>query len=193
MNDDNLRACFLVHAWKTFGTFDVKNLVVTAASPDLNGFSARCLVCKADACEVHTLFIHCPLSIASDKVHLWRRVEYVAVPDARLAVLLLLQPLALAAMGGMALLAVCLFVQTDATDALLRLIGGRETPWPTVVFVAAHAAHFVEAAIAWRLATRLPGCINRGLAWRWCGLVFLVGFPVLRRVLELGRTKKSAQ
>ncbi|EOD26615.1 hypothetical protein EMIHUDRAFT_254472, partial [Emiliania huxleyi CCMP1516] len=100
-----------------------------------------------------------------------------AVPDAAVCRMLLLQPLALLAMGGMALLGGSIAFETAATDAWLFLLGGRGSIWPRVVFAAA-------AGVALRIALGLPN-VGLGGALRWCGLTFLVGFPVLRHCLAL--------
>lgn len=68
-----------------------------------------------------------------------------AVPDAAVCRMLLLQPLALLAMGGMALLGGSIAFETAATDAWLSLLGGRGSIWPRVVFAAAVLAHAAEA------------------------------------------------
>ena len=68
-----------------------------------------------------------------------------APPDAAVCRMLLLQPLALLAMGGMALLGGSIAFETAATDAWLFLLGGRGSIWPRVVFAAAALAHAAEA------------------------------------------------
>mmetsp|Transcript_34827 Transcript_34827/g.111858 ORF Transcript_34827/g.111858 Transcript_34827/m.111858 type:complete len:208 (-) Transcript_34827:99-722(-) len=107
-----------------------------------------------------------------------------AAPDAAVCRMLLLQPLALLAMGGMALLGGSIAFENAATDAWLSLLGGRGSIWPRVVFAAAVLAHAAEAGVALRIALGLPN-VGLGGALRWCGLTFLVGFPVLRHCLAL--------
>jgi hypothetical protein len=96
---------------------------------------------------------------------------------------LLLQPVALLAVGGMALLTFCVAHESAYTDTLLALVGGRQPG--ALVLTAACAAHVGEAMIAHHnVATRLrAGTGAEQLAW--CLLVMLVGFPVLRHVLAL--------
>ena len=96
---------------------------------------------------------------------------------------LLLQPVALLAVGGMALLTFCVAHESSFTDTLLALVGGRQPG--ALVLTAACAAHVGEAMIAHHnVATRLrAGTGAEQLAW--CLLVMLVGFPVLRHVLAL--------
>ena len=95
---------------------------------------------------------------------------------------LLLQPVALLAVGGMALLTFCVAHESSFTDTLLALVGGRQPG--ALVLTAACAAHVGEAMIAHHnVATRLR--ISAAPALAWCLLVMLVGFPVLRHVLAL--------
>lgn len=94
----------------------------------------------------------------------------------------LLQPVSLLAMIGMALLRLNLH---HPTDVGLRLVGGPECGW--LVWYAAVIAHIVEASYC---AMLLIGpklrrsCDARG-AMLWMGCTLLCGFPVLRLVMRL--------
>ena len=124
-------------------------------------------MCDGDTCEMVKTAVSPPTALMTPA----------------LARRLLLQPVALLAVGGMALLTFCVAHESAFTDTLLALVGGRQPG--ALVLTAACAAHVGEAMIAHHnVATRLrAGTGAEQLAW--CLLVMLVGFPALRHVLAL--------
>ena len=124
-------------------------------------------MCDGDTCEMVKTAVSPPTALMTPA----------------LARRLLLQPVALLAVGGMALLIFCVAHESAFTDTLLALVGGRQPG--ALVLTAACAAHVGEAMIAHHnVATRLrAGTGAEQLAW--CLLVMLVGFPILRHVLAL--------
>ena len=152
-------AAVLVAAWDLHG-FHVQR-------PKYAGGELSCVVCDGDTCEMVKTAVSPP--------------EALMTPA--LARRLLLQPVALLAVGGMALLTFCVAHESAFTDTLLALVGGRQPG--ALVLTAACAAHVGEAMIAHHnVATRLrAGTGAEQLAW--CLLVMLVGFPALRHVLAL--------
>jgi hypothetical protein len=152
-------AAVLVAAWTLHG-FHVQR-------PKYADGQLSCVVCDGDTCEMVKTAVSPPTALMTPA----------------LARRLLLQPVALLAVGGMALLTFCVAYESAFTDTLLALVGGRQPG--ALVLTAACAAHVGEAMIAHHnVATRLrAGTGAEQLAW--CLLVMLVGFPVLRHVLAL--------
>ena len=152
-------AAVLVAAWTLHG-FHVQR-------PKYADGQLSCVVCDGDTCEMVKTAVSPPTALMTPA----------------LARRLLLQPVALLAVGGMALLTFCVAHESAFTDTLLALVGGRQPG--ALVLTAACAAHVGEAMIAHHnVATRLrAGTGAEQLAW--CLLVMLVGFPVLRHVLAL--------
>lgn len=110
-----------------------------------------------------------------------------AAPDARLTRRLLTQPLALLLLGGLALLGMCLLLQSQGTESFLEaVLGGREVAW--WIFKWAYLAHMVEACCA-VLLLKKACAIPTMDALHWGCLVAFVGYPVTRRVWQL-RTLK---
>ena len=103
-------------------------------------------------------------------------------PDMRLLGRLYTQPLAMLAVGGMALLALCICVQSATSDQILALTGGRAIgQW---ILGAALAAHALEGCLAFYICKQkleLPLAASAG----WCVHVMIVGFPLLQWVLKL--------
>jgi hypothetical protein len=106
-------------------------------------------------------------------------------PDGRLVWRLLTQPIALAAIFGMALLAAITCFDAGATgDALLSLVGGRDNG--RLILKYACYAHIGEGLVALVLSAGPLG-FSPAAACRFWVLVTIVGFPILHHELALRR------
>ena len=177
---EEARASILVACWSRLGlkvkTPRARRLLGT-------GLEVVCVVCQGDLCEqvpVHIPFVGGKHVRKAADVHALHDLLPPPSPDASLACRLLTQPIALAALGGMAILTTSCLVESGVTDTLLLPVGGRANGW--FVLYAAVAAHAVEAVVAARITSRLPDG-SLGAALRWACLVLLTGFPVLQHVL----------
>ena len=135
-------AAVLVAAWTLHG-FHVQR-------PKYADGQLSCVVCDGDTCEMVKTAVSPPTALMTPA----------------LARRLLLQPVALLAVGGMALLTFCVAHESAFTDTLLALVGGRQPG--ALVLTAACAAHVGEAMIAHHnVATRLrAGTVAGGkLGW----------------------------
>ena len=183
---EQARASLLVESQRRYG-LDVKLPSVTRVYT--TAVQVSCVVCDGGSCRRSTFRIPFVDGMSVRRADELRGVPLLLphpTPDFSLAVRLLTQPLAIAAICGVTLLTYCLVSPpTAGTDALLRLVGGRASDMPVLVLLCAHAAHVVEAAIAFFEARRLVPSIGLAGAMRWSGLVLLVGYPVLRHVLAL--------
>ena len=181
-------ACFYAHG------LDVKMVRVKRVLS--NAVEVGCVACNGDLCMPQTVRI--PFEDGATVKHatsltterLCELLPANTVPTYRMMMIMLSQPLAIMAIGGMALLTLCVGYENDVTNMLLMTIGGRESGWPPIVLFAAFAAHICEAIYAFTVALRFPRCHILG-AYFWAYLVFLVGFPVLRHVLRLRPSKRS--
>lgn len=123
-------------------------------------------LCQGEVCERKSL----------------RLANATGAPDGRLLKRLYTQPLALLAVGGMALLMACIRVENTASDQILSLVGGRDTAqW---ILCAAFLAHAFEGFLALYICQQK---LELGLAVSatWGFHVAVVGFPILRWVLKL--------
>ena len=133
----------------------------------------QCILCVGDVCERRSFRVQAQEG----------KPVLSTAPDARLVCRLLTQPLALLAVGGMALLAACCAFHSTPTDAILSLVGGRQWAW--TIFYCACLAHAIEGGFAFVGCLRAPLRLSMPASLCWSCLVCVVGFPCLRFVLAL--------
>lgn len=172
-----LLACIREHGLLTIPPIKVKS----AFSDSVH---VTCVVCYGKVCKQMTVRVPFSRSIKSiaelGQHHLGLLPE--PSPDRRLAMRLLMQPYALAASGGMLLLTTCVTVQSGPTDALLWLIGGRDSFVPLLLLIVGWLSHIVQALYAFVNAHYIKGCFRKG-ALRWAACVLVAGYPVLKFVI----------
>lgn len=112
-------------------------------------------------------------------------------PDVRLLCRIYLQPIAILALSGMALLTWCCFDENRYSDALLTLVGGRSNGW--LLLIAAHAAHLCEASVAMYSCLTGPHRLPLSAALRWSFPVCFVGYPALQWVFELNKAGQDGK
>ena len=163
----------LAACWAASGSFDAKRPRVVDASRWPTALEVSYIACEGDTCEERRLTL---------RPHAGGRLS--TLPPG-LAGLLLRQPIALAALGGMLTLGACILLPPSRpTNAVLGLLGGPSIA--LAVFIAAVCAHIAEAG--WCFAV-LHFTLKQpiGTALGWYTLVSLVGWPITRRVVQLKR------
>jgi hypothetical protein len=182
-------ASILAACWCEHG-FDVKR--PRAHRVLENSLEVRVIVCEGDMCEQKVVGV--PFKAGWSFADVGEAVSAVPsllpvpAPSGVLLRKLCLQPLALLAVFGMGLLGYCCEVETPTTNALLMLVGGRRRGLQIPILLCALLAHTVEAVIAFYLALRIR--VGYRHAMTWGILVYMAGFPVLRRLLALAKPPK---
>ncbi len=185
------RGSILVTAWSELD-LSAKDPKVVKLFP--NAIEASCVTCTGDVCSRKTFKVPLDQGMAiynSSSLPLVSLFLPRAVPNGKLGLRLLKQPLAIAAIAGMLLLAACVLIEAPLTDKLLTLVGGRDGyAWPLLRI--ACAMHCIEAIVALYISATLP----RGevaYSMQWALLVLLAGYPVLRFVLRLTTPRSAHQ
>lgn len=176
--NDTDTAALLAAAWRHvgLGVTQARLKAVAADRLELN-----VVTCSGDVCSTQLVAVPLrpPLRDVTDARQ--RVASFGLAPP----LTVLLQPVALLAMIGMATLRLILHHPSEAGDQLLLLVGGRESGW--WVWYAAVLAHVVETGYCAMLLTGNKlrrSCDTRG-AVLWMACTLLCGFPVLRLVLKL--------
>ena len=171
-------ATLLAAAWRHvgLGVTQARLKAVAADRLELN-----VVTCSGDVCSTQlvALPLRPPLRAVADARE--RVASFGLAPP----LTVLLQPVSLLAMIGMATLRLILEYPSEIGEQLLRLVGGRDAGW--LVWYAAVIAHIVEASYCAMilLGEKLRrSCDTKG-AVLWVGYTLLCGFPVLRLVLKL--------
>lgn len=155
----------MVAVWSEFG--------LGASHMKVSGADVVFTLCQGDMCERKSM--RAPAAATG-------------APDMRLLGRLYLQPLALLAVGGIALLTFCIYAESAATDQILALVGGRQIAnW---ILGAALLAHMFEGCLAFYICLQK---LKLGLvaSAAWCAHVMIVGFPFLQWVLKLQKHASS--
>ena len=165
----------LATAWRHAG-MGVTHARLKAVSTDHVDLSV--VVCDGDVCSSKLVTV--PLNGLTAQE--WLASLSVSPPAA-----FLWQPLTLLTAAAIVGFAANLFFPTSQGDTLLLLLGGRDSAWLVAYF--AVMAHFVEMAVAARILVRMRAeCDARG-ALLWLGGTLILGFPMLRFLLQLDKQK----
>ena len=195
-------ASLLQHSWEHAG--------LGAQRPALRSIDesgnliVACTVCQGDMCTVRPFCVQTAASSAAEAEGRLDELLILQPPSLRLVGRLLTQPLAIAAVGGMALLAALVALAESWAPAAipLRLLGSPLLSGTShngaAALVAAVVAHVGEALYALHLCGYGPlGSASGGAAGGlrmsgpaasiWAALVLVVGGPVLICLLRLKR------
>eukprot|EP00320_Phaeocystis_rex_P010061 CAMPEP_0119097210 /NCGR_PEP_ID=MMETSP1178-20130426/175363_1 /TAXON_ID=33656 /ORGANISM="unid sp, Strain CCMP2000" /LENGTH=206 /DNA_ID=CAMNT_0007081143 /DNA_START=35 /DNA_END=655 /DNA_ORIENTATION=- len=165
----------LASAWRHAG-MGVTHARLKAVGSDHVDMSV--VVCSGNVCSSRLLSV--PL-------HQLTAQEWLASLSLSPPVGVFLQPLTLLVAAAIVCFAALLCCPTSQGDTILLILGGRDSAW--LVGYAAITAHIVEAAVAAQMLTKLRAECDARSALLWLGGTLLLGFPVLRFLLQLDQQK----
>ena len=177
LQDANERrgASLLVAAWRHAGV-GVTHAHLKAVSADHVDLSV--VVCAGTVCS--SRLVKVPL-------HGLGPQEWLASLSLSPPIAILWQPLTLLVAAVMLCFATCLFCPTSQGDAILLMLGGRDSTW--LAAYAAITAHVVEMAVAARMLTRLRAECDTCSTLLWLAGTLVLGFPMLRFLQQLDQQK----